>query len=48
MILEHGESQTFKPFNREGQNEKFRANLCRNCSTNLPPFARKAFPDSAP
>jgi len=21
MILEHGESQTFKPFNREGQNE---------------------------
>jgi len=22
MILEHGESQTFKPFNREGQNEK--------------------------
>jgi len=22
MILEHGESETFKPFNREGQNEK--------------------------
>jgi hypothetical protein len=22
MILKHGESQTFKPFNREGQNEK--------------------------
>ena len=22
MILQHGESQTFKPFNREGQNEK--------------------------
>ena len=22
MILEHGESQTFKPFNREGQDEK--------------------------
>ena len=22
MILHHGESQTFKPFNREGQNEK--------------------------
>jgi len=22
MILRHGESQTFKPFNREGQNEK--------------------------
>jgi hypothetical protein len=24
MILQHGESQTFKPFNREGQNEAVR------------------------
>ena len=26
MIIEHGESQPFKPFNREGQNEKSQGN----------------------